>query len=423
MKFAFVTPRYGADISSGAEHACRLLAEHVCERHDVDVLTTCARDPLTWHNEYSEGSDRVRGVLVRRFAVNQAHDAEPFLTLSSRMFAEPHSRSDEQDWVRRLGPVSPGLIDYLKRHNRSYDVVIFFSLYHATTVLGIAAAPERSVIFPHLRVDAALRFGIWSEVLGSARAVGYVSETERRLTRGFLRLVPSIEEVVGIGIDMPAEDSYPRHQQDPADTLSEDDEGAALPDAAPAPEYLAGRGIPFRRRHRLYGSFALYGGRVEPDNGCEEMLEYFDTFASANGDTALVLMGVKLMKVPEEAYIRMAGIVPDRERMTAFEAADVALAPDPDDLLAQTVLESFAVGTPVVASARNEAAVEHCQRANAGLYYATREEFVEALRLLMTNTRLRERMGENGRQYINQHNRWDAVMVRFERLALRVRGR
>ena len=27
MKFAFVTPRYGADISGGAEHACRLLAE------------------------------------------------------------------------------------------------------------------------------------------------------------------------------------------------------------------------------------------------------------------------------------------------------------------------------------------------------------------------------------------------------------
>ena len=27
MKFAFVTPRYGAEIASGIEHACRLLAE------------------------------------------------------------------------------------------------------------------------------------------------------------------------------------------------------------------------------------------------------------------------------------------------------------------------------------------------------------------------------------------------------------
>ena len=424
MKFAFVTPRYGADIPSGAEHACRLLAEQVCERHDVDVLTTCARDPLTWKNEYSEGSDRVRGVLVRRFAVNQTRDDDAFLRLSSRMFAEPHSREDEQDWVRRLGPLSPGLIDYLERRNHSYDAVVFFSLYHATTVHGVAAAPEQSVIFPYLRLDSALRFSIWNEVLGSARAVGYLSETERCLTRGFLRLFPSTEEVVGVGVDVPAQQTYPRHQQDPADTLSEDDdEGAALPDMAYAPDYLAGRGIPFRRRHRLYGSFALYGGRVEPDNGCEEMLEYFDSFAAADGDTALVLMGVKLIKVPEEPYIRMAGIVPDRDRMIACEAAEVTLAPSPDDLLAQSVLESFAVGTPVLASARNEAAVEHCRRANAGLYYATRDEFVEALRLLMTNARLRERLGENGRQYIRLHHRWEAVMGRFERLVMRLRGR
>ena len=95
--------------------------------------------------------------------------------------------------------------------------------------------------------------------------------------------------------------------------------------------------------------------------------------------------------------------------MIAYEAADVTLAPDPDDLLGLCVLESLAVGTPVLASARNEAAVEHCRRANAGLYYANRDEFVEALSMLMTNTRLRERLGENGRQYIRQHHRWDAV--------------
>ena len=85
VKFAFVTPRYGADISSGAEHACRLIAEHVSERHDVDVLTTCARDHRTWKNEYSEGSDRVRGVLVRRFAVSQVPDHIAFDALSQRL--------------------------------------------------------------------------------------------------------------------------------------------------------------------------------------------------------------------------------------------------------------------------------------------------------------------------------------------------
>lgn len=420
MKIAFVTPRYGADIVFGAEHACRLLAEQVCERHDVDVLTTCARDPLTWKNESSEGADRVRGVLIRRFAVNQPHDPDALAELSSRLIAEPHSRADEQEWVRRLGPSSPGLIDFLKRHNRNYDAVVFFSLYHATTVQGLAAVPERSMLFPHLHINPVLRFGLWSDVMSLARALGYASAAERRVARGFLRIFQPAEEVVGVGVERPAQQAYPRHQQDPADTVREDD-GDETSEPQATLEYLAGRGIPFRRRHRLYGSFALYGGRVEPDNGCEEMLEYFDHYAATDGDTALVLMGVKMMKIPEEPYIRMPGVLPDRERMIAFEAADVTIAPDPDDLLGLSVLESLAVGTPVLASARNEAAVEHCRHSNAGLFYANRHEFVEGLRALMTNSRLRERLGENGRQYVRQHHRWDGVLGRFERLVMHVR--
>ena len=74
-------------------------------------------------------------------------------------------------------------------------------------------------------------------------------------------------------------------------------------------------------------------------------------------------MGVKMMKVPDEPYLRLAGVLPDRERMIAYEAADVTIAPASDDLLAQPLLESLAVGTPVLASARNAAAVEHCRRA------------------------------------------------------------
>ena len=233
------------------------------------------------------------------------------------------------------------------------------------------------------------------------RAIGYVSAAERRLAHEYLRANPHAEELVGIGIDPPPQQTYPRHQQDPADTFLADDEVSA--DAVPAEEsYLESRGIPFRRRHRLYGSFALYGGRIDSDNGCEEMLEYFDTYAQDDPDAALVVMGVKMMKLPEEPYMRMAGVLPDRERMVAYEAADVTIAPASDDLLAQPLLESMAVGTPVLASAANDAAVEHCRRANGGLYYANRDEFAEALRLVMSNPRLRQTLGENGRKYIQQ---------------------
>jgi glycosyltransferase involved in cell wall biosynthesis len=109
--------------------------------------------------------------------------------------------------------------------------------------------------------------------------------------------------------------------------------------------------------------------------------------------------------------------------MVAYEAADVTIAPGSDDPIALSVLESFAVGTPVLACARNDAAVEHCRRAGGGLYYGSREEFVDALRMLMTRSKLREQLGESGRQYVRQYFRWEAVLGRFERLVTLVRGR
>lgn len=421
MKLAFITPRYGAEIPGGPEHACRLLAERVVERHDVDVLTTCAHDGLTWKNEYAEGTDKIRGVLVRRFAVNQAHDREAFRQTTSRLRSAPHSRGEELDWVNQYGPSSPGLLDYLKRQHRQYDALVFFSLQHATTVHGLDIAPERSVLFPYLQCRPSLRFGLWADLIASARGVGLFSASERPLLQAFMPGSCAYEETVGIGIEPAPQLTYPRHQQDPNDVLVPDDEMSHDEDTAQPEDYLAGRGVPFRRRHRLYGPLALYGGRLEPDNGTEEMLEYFDGYSLQDPATTLVLMGVKMVKVPDNPRIRQAGVLPGRDRMFAYEAADVTIAPASDDLLSQSLLESLAVGTPVLASARNTAAVEHCRRAGAGLYYANSEEFSEGLRLLMTNTRLRERLGESGRQYARQQLRWDAVLGRFDRLVGRIK--
>jgi glycosyltransferase involved in cell wall biosynthesis len=426
VKLAFITPRYGADIATGAEHACWLLAAQVGQRHDVEVLTTCARDARTWKNAAPEGADRVRGVVVRRFAVSQTHDATAFARLGSRLVNQAPIREDELEWVRQLGPWSPGLIDYIKRQHRTYDGLIFFSLWHPPTVEGLGIAPDRSVLFPHAQLQPALRFGLWKDVLSMPRALGLLSEAERTLISEYVHAAAVSQEVVGVGVEAAHQQTYPRHQQDPADETVDDDELGAesAEEGGELGGSADGRGVPFRRRHRLYGSLALYGGRVEPDNGCEEMLEYFDAFTQAGHDATLVLMGVKMMRVPgDDGRIRLPGVLPDRERMTAYEAADVLIAPTPDDLLAHPVLESLAVGTPVLASTSSPAAVEHCVRSGGGLYYADRDEFVEALRLLTTDRRLSARLGEAGRVYVRQHFRWEAVLGRFDRLVTRLRAR
>ena len=67
MKLAVVVQRYGADISGGAELHARYIAERLARHADVRVLTTCARDYVTWRNELPAGADTVNGIAVERF--------------------------------------------------------------------------------------------------------------------------------------------------------------------------------------------------------------------------------------------------------------------------------------------------------------------------------------------------------------------
>ena len=115
------------------------------------------------------------------------------------------------------------------------------------------------------------------------------------------------------------------------------------------------------------------------------------------------------------------GRLADEERLQALEAATVVVVPSPYESLSLLALESFAVGTPVLANARSDVLVDHSVRSNAALYYADRDEFVECLKRLVSDQTLRQAMGRNGRAYVRRHYRWDVIMDKYERMLSRVR--
>jgi glycosyltransferase involved in cell wall biosynthesis len=430
VKLAFIVQRYGTEVLGGSEYHCRLVAERLAEQHEVEVLTTCARDYITWKNEYPEGSDRVRGVTVRRFANARTRDLAAFNKYSEWIFNNPHSRADEMEWLKQQGPWCPALIDYLRKHHQQYDVLIFFTYLYAPTVLGLEASPGRSVLVPTSHDEPAIRLEIYKDVFSRPAAILFNTDSEQRFIHQMFPDRPLLEEIVGVGVDIPQHQPYPRMPEpayEDAEAAADEDNAAPPPtdEAAPArefPSHLLARGAVFRRRHRLYGPMMLYGGRIDPGKGCEELIEYFSAYVKDGGEGTLALMGVKLMSLPEEPFIRFAGLLSDRERMQALEAATVVVVPSPFESLSLLALEAFAVGTPVLVNARSEVLVEHCLRSNAGLFYADGDEFVECLTLLVSDARLRAAMGRNGRDYVRRNYRWDVVLGKYERTFAKIRG-
>jgi glycosyltransferase involved in cell wall biosynthesis len=431
VKIAFVIQRYGGEVLGGSEQLCRLVAERLALTHDVDVLTTCARDYVTWQNEYPEGADRIKGVTVRRFASARTRDIEAFNRYSDWIFNNAHTRDDEMEWLKQQGPWCPALNEHLKRHHQQYDVLIFFTYLYAPTVLGLEVAAARSILVSTAHDEPAIRLEIFRDVFARPAAICYLTESERRFVQEFFADRPLLEETTGVGIDIPQSQPYPRMPPPPAeDEVERPGDGGRDAGESPAeadaareyPSHLRQRGSVFRRRHRLYGPIALYGGRIDPGKGCEELIQYFGEYVHQGGDASLVLMGARLMALPEDPSIVFAGLLPDAERGQALEAATVVVCPSPFESLSLLALEALAVGTPILANARSAVLVEHCTRSNGGLYYADRDEFVECLKLLVSDERLRQAMGRNGRDYVRRHYRWDVVLAKFERLFAKIRA-
>ena len=417
MKIAFIVQRYGAEIIGGSEYHCRLVAERLADRHEVAVLTTCARDYVTWANDYPEGSDRIRGVTVHRFANARTRDIASFNEYSDWIFANAHSPADEQAWLEQQGPWCPALIEYLERRHASYDALIFFTYLYAPTVLGLRVDPRRSILVPTAHDEPAIRLDLFREVFSTPGGIAYNTGVERAFLRSRFDIGATTAEVVGCGVDLPARflAGAPAAGADGQTPPHGDDEDTGHDDAG-ADDARRSPGLAFRRRHRLYEPFVLYGGRIDPGKGCEELIAHFSAYAAERGDATLALMGVKLMRIPEEPFIRFAGLLPEAERLEALEAATVVVVPSPFESLSLLALEAFAVGTPVLANARSDVLTDHCQRSNAGLYYADRDEFVECLTLLISNPDLRAALGRNGQTYVRTNYEWDVILDKYERL-------
>jgi glycosyltransferase involved in cell wall biosynthesis len=387
MKLAVVVQRYGADINGGAELHARYIAERLARHASVEVMTTCARDYVTWKNELPPGSEQVRGITVRRFPV--AHERKPhdFGRRSTHVFERTHSIADELAWLESEGPASPALVRQVEQASRDVDFVILFSYryYHAWHLAR--RLPGKAVLVPTAERDPAVGLSIFGPVFRGVRAIMYNSPEERAMINAVSgnTSVPGV--VVGVGSDVPERTDPER----------------------------------FRRKFRMNRPFAIYIGRIDENKGCAELFGHFQRYAAAfPRGLDLVLIGSAIIDVPKHARIHHLGFLDDRDKFDALAAADLLIMPSYYESLSMVALEAWAVGRPVLANGRCDVLKGQCIRSNAGLYYESYEEFVEALYSLESNGPLNARLGRNGRDYFQRNYAWPVIerkyLETFERL-------
>ena len=417
-ELAFVVQRYGEGITGGSESLARAVAERLASDYRITVFTSCAHDYVTWRNELPEGIERLGGVDVRRFPVEQERDLFSFNAFAEPLYAraaaatEPRRgesvrerrtadnvgaavpgdvRADEHEFLRRQGPEVPKLVAALRAERDRFAAFVFFTYLYYPTYWGLAAVPERAALVPTTHDEPPLRFSIYREVFALPRAFGFLTRAEEALVHRRFDLGSREAVLAGMGVDVPA-----------------------APDVAS-----------FRLRHRITRPYAVYAGRIDAGKGCAEMLAHHERYRSlkqrgrqgeARDAIDLLLIGRLAMPEPDQEGVRYLGFLPEQEKAAALAGAHAVVCPSPFESLSIALLEGLALRTPGLVNARSEVLKEHCLRSGASLFYEDGDEYAEALDLLARDASLRTALGASGRRYVETEYRWDVVLDRWRGL-------
>ena len=380
MRLCCVVHRFGADIAGGSEGHCRAIAERLAERHDVTVLTTTARDHVSWRNEYPAGTSSLGALRVHRVPVARPRVLREFALASERVFAGDAPEEAQVDWFRLNGPEAPALLDYLREHGREFDRILFWSFRYYQTFFGLPIVADRAVLVPTAEEDPAIRLGVLGAYFARPAGMVYLTPEEQTLVERRVVGPPPPACVIGCGLDEPA-------GTDPA--------------------LLARLGVT--------PPYVLYLGRIDPNKGCDTLLRFYPRWADRTGSTVpLVMAGPANMALPQHRSVRPLGYVEAEVRDALLAGAALLVVPSPFESLSMVLLEAWNHGVAALVNARCRVLEGQARRAGGALAYRSYDEFASALDRLLREPALLRRLGGSGREYVDRHYRWPHVMDTLE---------
>ncbi|HEV8537192.1 MAG TPA: glycosyltransferase family 4 protein [Candidatus Limnocylindria bacterium] len=377
MRILIVVQRYGAEVVGGSEAHARVVAQRLAKLNEVEVATTTALDYWTWAPHFAPGESLDGPVRVRRFPIASGRRAD-FKDIERHVTQEPHTLSEERDWLVTQGPHVPELLEFLHREGSRYDAILFYTYIYEPTAAGLPLVAERAALVSTAHDEAPLGLAPYRALFQLPRAFGFLTPEERDLVHARFANAHIPSEVIGMGLDAP-----PWHD-----------------------------GEPFRERYAQRGPLVAYVGQVSEGKAVDELLADWTAYREGGGAGTLVLAGTPRMALPEREDVVSLGRVSEEDKYALLEAADVLVLPSRFESLGIVLLEAWQVGTPCLVAARNPVTSGQVARAHGGAAYE-RDGFAGSLAAVLAK---RDELGEAGNAYVARESAWPAFDARLEQL-------
>ena len=385
-KVTVVVQRYGSHIIGGAEAHARMVAERLAERADVEVLTTCTRDHLTWENVDPPGVEHEGAVVVHRLPVRRPRRMRDFNRLSSRVFGQPSDLVTEEHWIEAQGPQVDGLDEALAARRATTDAFIFFTALYGPTVHGLPLVADRALVVPTAHDEPPMAFHVYNDVFCRAACLLCNTPEEERFIR---RRSPGVSRsrVVGVGVEAP-----------PTEPSR------------------------FRETFGLDGPYVLYVGRLEEGKGVGDLVRLHQRVVRHFHDApSLVLAGAGDLSAKGHKLVKV-GRLDEQAKWDAMAGALALVVPSRYESLSLVTLEAFAVGTPVLGNSASDVVAGQLSRSLAGATFSLDdvESFIAALTVV---GEARETLSARASAFANRHG-WATVMDAYhEEIDLLARSR
>jgi len=378
MRIALIVQRCGKEIVGGAENVCLNIGQRLAKYHDVDILTTCALDYVTWNNHFPEGTTKIDGFNLIRFKTDYERDILEFNSLSEKIFFGNHSIENEKQWMKLQGPYSSQLFNYIQENKEKYDLFIFFTYLYATTFYGMQHVASKSILVPLAHDEPPLKLKIYDDIFQKANDIIFSTEEEQKLVLSRFNL-SNKGQLIGLGVNN-------------LTTLPND----------------------FSSTNSIKDDYVLYLGRIDKSKGCDELIEFFNQYKKdKNSNLKLVLVGPIIHDFEKNQNIVYLGELDNFEKSYALQHMSVFIMPSSFESFSIATMEAWLAKKPVIVNSKSQVLKGHCEKCNGGLYYENYKEFSECLDFILNNKSQATQMGINGYHYVKENYTWEKIANKY----------